>query len=166
MVFLNLRRQSWNRAIPESCFHHRDARPLAPSEAGASLNEMKAIETEADVRLLVDEFYAAIREDELLNPIFTDVAQVNWEHHLPKMYAFWNGLILGMPGYRGQPFPPHTVLPVGREHFGRWLELFRATVDRHFTGAAAQRAKDAAGSIAHTFALRMGVIDPMAGQLL
>jgi hemoglobin len=127
---------------------------------------MRPIETEADVRLLVDEFYAAIREDELLNPIFTDVAQVNWEHHLPKMYAFWNGLILGVPGYRGQPFPPHTVLPVGREHFARWVELFRGTVDRHFSGPAAQRAKDAAASIAHTFALRMGVIDPMAGQLL
>jgi hemoglobin len=127
---------------------------------------MRPIENEADVRVLVDSFYAAIREDDLLNPIFSDVAQVDWEHHLPKMYAFWNGLILGLPGYRGAPFPPHTVLPVGREHFTRWVELFHATVDRHFAGPGAQRAKDAAASIAHTFALRMGLIDPMAGQLL
>ena len=127
---------------------------------------MRPIETEADVRALVDEFYAAIRDDALLNPIFSDVAQVNWAHHLPKMYAFWNGLILGQPGYRGHPFPPHTVLPVGPEHFTRWVELFHATVDRHFTGAGAKRAKDAAASIAHTFAMRMGLIDPTAGQLL
>ena len=46
---------------------------------------MKDIETEADVRLVVDEFYGSIREDELLNPIFTDVAQVEWAHHLPNM---------------------------------------------------------------------------------
>jgi hemoglobin len=127
---------------------------------------MKDIETEADVRLLVDEFYSAIRADALLNPIFTDVAQVDWAHHLPKMYAFWNGLILGQPGYVGQPFAPHLRLPVTRDHFTRWLELFRATVDRLFAGSAAKRAKDAAGSIAHTFAMRMGVIDPMAGQML
>jgi hemoglobin len=126
----------------------------------------KDIETEADVRVLVDEFYGSIRKDELLNPIFSDVAQVNWEHHLPKMYAFWSGLILGVPGYDGQPFVPHTKLPVDREHFTRWLELFRATVDAHFSGPNAKRAKDAAGSIAHTFAMRLGLIDPMAGQML
>jgi len=130
------------------------------------LSKMRDIETEADVRLIVDEFYGAIREDALLNPIFTDVAQVDWAHHLPKMYAFWNGLILGIPGYAGAPFPPHTVLPVGLEHFSRWLELFQGTVDRHFTGPYAKRAKDAAGSIAHTFAMRMGLIDPVAGRVL
>jgi hemoglobin len=127
---------------------------------------MTDIETEADVRLLVDEFYGAVRNDALLNPVFTDFAQVDWTRHLPKMYAFWGGIILGKPGYTGQPFIPHTRLPVTREHFSRWLELFQQTVDRHFAGAGAKRAKDAAASIAHTFALRMGVIDPMAGQLL
>jgi hemoglobin len=127
---------------------------------------MGDIETEADVRVLVNEFYAAIREDALLNPIFTEVAQVDWQHHLPKMYAFWNGLIFGKPGYVGQPFAAHVKLPVERDHFVRWLELFQATVDRHFEGAGAKRAKDAAASIAHTFAMRMGLIDPMVGQLL
>ena len=127
---------------------------------------MRDIETEADVRALVDAFYAAIRDDALLNPIFTDVAQVDWDHHLPKMYAFWNGLIFGQPGYVGQPFAAHVQLPVAREHFQRWLELFHATVDRLFSGAGALRAKNAAASIAHTFAMRMGLIDPMVGRLL
>jgi hemoglobin len=127
---------------------------------------MTDIETDADVRVLVDAFYAAIRQDALLNPIFTDVAQVDWAHHLPRMYAFWSGLIFGKPGYVGQPFAAHVQLPVGHDHFARWLELFRETVDRHFAGAGAKRAKDAAASIAHTFAMRMGVIDPVAGQML
>ncbi|HVU35908.1 MAG TPA: group III truncated hemoglobin [Opitutaceae bacterium] len=127
---------------------------------------MKDITTPADVKELVDAFYGAIREDDLLNPIFTDVAQVDWAEHLPKMYAFWSGLVLGIPGYAGRPFPPHTVLPVRREHFVRWVELFHRTVDRTFAGPGAERAKNAAASIAHTFALRMGAIDPMAGVLL
>lgn len=127
---------------------------------------MQDITTEADVRRLVDAFYGSIQEDALLNPVFTDVARVDWAAHLPKMYAFWNGLILGIPGYAGRPFPPHTVLPVGREHFARWVELFHRAVDENFAGPGALRAKQAASSIAHTFALRMGVIDPMAGVLL
>lgn len=127
---------------------------------------MADITNEADVRHLVDEFYAAIRQDGLLNPIFSDVAQVDWAHHLPKMYAFWNQLILGIPGYAGAPFPPHTVLPVGREHFTRWVTLFHQTVDAHFAGPGAKRAKDAAASIAHTFAMRLGVIEPLSGKLL
>lgn len=127
---------------------------------------MEDIATEADVRRLVNAFYAAIREDALLNPIFTNVAQVDWAEHLPKMYAFWNGLILGLPGYAGRPFPPHMVLPVGREHFVRWVELFHRTVNESFSGPGAQRAKDAASSIAHTFAMRMGKVDPINGALL
>lgn len=124
------------------------------------------LETEADVRRLVDEFYETVRRDPLLDPIFSEIARVDWAQHLPKMYAFWGNLILGIPGYRGAPFPPHAVLPLTREHFARWLELFRATVDRLFAGVHAQKAKDVAGSIAHTFALRMGAIDPVAGRML
>jgi hemoglobin len=127
---------------------------------------MNDILNEADVELLVDRFYAKVQTDDLLDPIFNDVAQVDWTHHLPKMYAFWNGMILGKPGYSGQPWPAHAVLPVSAEHFTRWLELFRQTVDEHFAGENAVRAKNVAGSIAHTFAMRMGLIDPMAGQLL
>lgn len=136
--------------------------------AGQAVNvaRMTDIETEADVRELVDAFYAQIQRDALLGPIFNDVAQVDWAHHLPKMYAFWNGIILGVTGYRGAPFPPHTVLPIGREHFERWVALFCGTVDAKFTGVGATRAKNAAASIAHTFAMRLGVIDPMQGQLL
>jgi hemoglobin len=127
---------------------------------------MTDIVTEADVRVLVDEFYAAVRGDALLNPIFTEVAQVDWAHHLPQMYAFWSGQILGKSGYVGQPFAAHMKLPVEREHFQRWLALFHAAVERHFAGPGAKRAKDAAASIAHAFAHRMGLIDPMAGQTL
>lgn len=127
---------------------------------------MADITTEADVRLLVDTFYEKVREDSLLNPIFSDVAKVDWKHHLPKMYAFWNGMILGQSGYNGRAFPLHAVLPVGLEHFERWLELFQTTVREKFEGEGADRAKNAAASIAHTFAMRMGLIDPLASQML
>jgi len=130
------------------------------------MRSMTDLQTTDDVKLLVDEFYGKVREDDLLDPIFNGFAHVDWAAHLPKMYAFWNAMILGIQGYAGRPFPPHVPLPVSREHFQRWVGLFHATVDEHFAGENAQRAKDVASSIAHTFALRLGVIDPMAGQLL
>jgi hemoglobin len=127
---------------------------------------MPDIASEAAVRELVDAFYGKIQQDDLLNPIFSDVAKVDWSHHLPKMYAFWNGMILGVPGYAGRPFPPHAVLPVTAEHFDRWLLLFKQTVDERFSGPGATRAKNAAASIAHTFALRMGLLQPRPDALL
>ena len=127
---------------------------------------MRDIENEADVRQLVDAFYGRIQRDELLNPIFADVAKVDWAHHLPKMYAFWNGILLGVPGYSGRPFPAHVNLPVTAEHFRRWVALFHETVDAQFTGPGADRARAAAASIAHTFAMRMGLLKHEAGYLL
>lgn len=87
--------------------------------------------------------------DELPNPILSDVAKVDWEPHLPKMSAFLNGMILGKLGYTGRPFPRHAILPLGREYFEQWLSLFKETVGAHFSGARADRAKNAAASIAH-----------------
>ncbi len=127
---------------------------------------MDDILTELDVKKLVDEFYIKVRGDALLDPIFSEVVKVDWEHHLPKMYAFWNGMILGKTGYEGHPFPVHAVLPVGMEHFERWLALFKQTVEENFDGEGATRANNAAASIAHTFAMRMGLIDPTAGKMI
>ena len=55
---------------------------------------MKDIENNSDIQLLVDEFYKKVNEDELLSPIFNEIAQVNWKDHLPKMYKFWSKLLL------------------------------------------------------------------------
>ncbi len=127
---------------------------------------MKELAEESDVRVLVDAFYEKVRGDDLLDPIFSDVVGVDWDTHLPKMYAFWNNIVLGIPGYGGRPFPVHMALPVTRAHFERWLKLFQATVDEHFTGVGAEKAKNGAASIAHTFALRMGLLEGKPGPLL
>jgi truncated hemoglobin YjbI len=85
------------------------------------------INDEADVKRLVDTFYDRVNADPLLAAVFNDVAQVNWPHHLPIMYRFWSSLLLGTMTYKGQPFPKHLPLPIGKEHFERWLELFKLT---------------------------------------
>lgn len=118
----------------------------------------KDILSEADVKYMVNTFYDKVNRDEVLSPVFNDFAKVDWPHHLPKMYAFWNFLILGIPGYKGQPFPMHAALPISQNHFDRWLELFKRNVDEHFSGMNASMAKAKAESIALTFQYKLGIL--------
>ncbi|WP_192823802.1 group III truncated hemoglobin [Rufibacter sp. LB8] len=115
------------------------------------------ITTQEDVIQLVDTFYAHVNQDELLGPIFNQVAQVDWEHHLPNMYNFWGTVLFGTMAYKGQPFPKHLALPIDRSHFTRWLALFVQTVDELFTGTMADQAKQKAASIANIFQMKMGL---------
>jgi hemoglobin len=124
---------------------------------------MKDIETPADVRILVDAFYAKVNQDGLLAPVFNEIAGVDWTVHLPTMYRFWESMLFRTGGYHGAPFPKHAVLPVQQAHFERWLTLFVETVTPKFSGLKSEQAKSQALCIADTFARRMGVLrDPAA----
>ena len=111
--------------------------------------------SEADIKTLIDSFYLKVREDDVLGYIFNDIAHVNWEHHLPKMYAFWGFLLLGSDTYRGNPMEPHQRLhqkiKLNKDHFNRWVKLFTETVDEHFMGINAEEAKNKAKLIAMTW---------------
>lgn len=67
------------------------------------------------------------------------------------MYRFWQTVLLEEYTYQGSPFPPHAKLPIQKEHFTRWLELFTATVDAHFGGPNADKAKWQAEKMASLF---------------
>lgn len=116
------------------------------------------ITTEDHIKILVDSFYAKVNADALLSPIFNDVAQVDWHVHLPLLYQFWSTLLFRTNTYQGRPWPKHAFLPVNAEHFSRWVSLFKATVDEHFSGAKADEAKNFAASIANTFQNRLAMM--------
>jgi hemoglobin len=113
--------------------------------------EKKDILQLEDVKLLVDTFYGKVREDELIGPIFNDRIQDRWPEHLAKMYTFWQTVLLGEHTYYGSPFPPHAKLPVEKEHFERWLELFSQTLNELFTGEVANEAMWRANKMAEMF---------------
>ncbi|HEX8548586.1 MAG TPA: group III truncated hemoglobin [Cytophagaceae bacterium] len=121
-------------------------------------NKQHDIETEADVKIMVDTFYDKVNSDDLLASIFNDFAEVDWTHHLPQMYMFWNHIILGISGYRGQPFPKHLRLPISKEHFERWLALFTENIDAQFFGPKTEMAKARANKIAQVFQHKMDLI--------
>ena len=121
-------------------------------EAKPMLHDIKSID---DIKILIDAFYQKVRADELIGPVFNEIAQVNWEHHLPKMYAFWEFLLIGGESYQGNPMEPHRRLnqkvQLKKEFFNRWVELFRSTVDEYFSGIVAEEAKNKAELIAMTW---------------
>src|SRR6185437_2197482 len=106
----------------------------------------------ADVRLLVEEFYRSAFRDQLIGPIFTDIARMDLQHHLPIMCDFWETVLFQAGLYHRNALQLHFVLnakvPLQQEHFTRWLELWTATVDAHFAGEKAELAKTQAGRIA------------------
>jgi hemoglobin len=108
-----------------------------------------------DIKTLVDHFYTKIRENELLGPIFNGVIGDNWAAHLTKMYGFWQTLLLDTPAYSGSPFLKHAKLPIAKEHFDRWMELFNETVDEHFSGAKADEAKWRAARMSEMFQYKL-----------
>lgn len=113
---------------------------------------LKNIDGRADIQTLVNKFYQKVTNDDLLSPIFNEVAQVDWDHHLPKMYDFWENILFGTANFSGNPMDKHIQLsrqtPLTQAHFNRWLALFYETVDNHFEGGKASEAKQRAQSIA------------------
>lgn len=81
---------------------------------------------EAMIARLVHGFYARVRADGLLGPVFA-AAIADWEPHLQRMCAFWSSVALATGRYSGQPMPKHLPLPIDARHFDRWLALFEAT---------------------------------------
>ncbi|MDO1448204.1 group III truncated hemoglobin [Rhodocytophaga aerolata] len=115
----------------------------------------KDIQDRKDIHLLVDSFYNKVNNDTLLSPVFNEKAGVSWEKHLPIMYDFWSTMLLGDKSYRGNPFMKHIPLPINKVHFEKWLSLFLATVDEHFTGETAEEAKTRARNIAGVFQYKL-----------
>ncbi|MBL0024632.1 MAG: group III truncated hemoglobin [Saprospiraceae bacterium] len=112
----------------------------------------KDIESKEDIVLLVNTFYDSVKENKTIGYIFSDVAKINWETHLPKMYSFWASVLLAEQSYTANPMIKHIALskitPMTETEFNEWLLLFTKTVDDLFAGQIASDAKFKAGNIA------------------
>ncbi len=89
--------------------------------------ESDAICTEEEVQQLVTQFYARVRADALLGPVF-EAHVHDWPAHLDKLVDFWSGLLRGTTRFEGSPMSVHIALPeLTLELFRHWLALFEAT---------------------------------------
>lgn len=82
--------------------------------------------TQAEISGLVDAFYSKVQRDPVIGPIFNEAIE-DWPAHLALLKEFWASVLLGVGGFKGNPLETHMKLPLSREHFERWLELFAET---------------------------------------
>ncbi len=114
------------------------------------------LDSRQNIEAFVDLFYERLLADELLAPVFLEVAAVDLEVHLPHIRNYWCKLLLGEPTYRRHTMDIHRQLHSKRrlssEDFTRWLQTFIETVDANFAGERAERAKTVAATIATNMA--------------
>ena len=112
--------------------------------------------TEEGIAELVATFYARVRADEVLGPIFNG-AIADWPHHLDKLAAFWSSVMLTSGRYKGQPMVAHVrheehMTP---ENFTRWLALWQRTTEDVLGPEVGAAFQDKAKRIAES--LQLGV---------
>ncbi|HET9721376.1 MAG TPA: group III truncated hemoglobin [Solirubrobacteraceae bacterium] len=117
------------------------------------------IESREDCERLVREFYTRALTDPVIGFLFTDVAHLDLEAHVPRITSFWETILLGAQSYRGGAFAPHAALNAKVRlrggHFERWVWLWAQTVDELFAGARAELAKHHARRVAGAFRARL-----------
>lgn len=111
---------------------------------------------EEDLRRLVAAFYARIRQDAELGPIFNDAIK-DWPEHLEKLTDFWSSVMLTTGRYKGRPVPAHVkhadrITPA---LFERWLMLWAQTTNELMTQEAALALQAKAARIAESLQLAM-----------
>ena len=109
---------------------------------------------EAMIDALVEGFYARVRDDALIGPIFA-ARIADWAPHLAQMKLFWSSVALSTGVYQGRPMPKHLPLPIDARHFDRWLQIFEATARDLCTPFAAEHFITRARQIAQS--LELGV---------
>ncbi|WP_338242385.1 group III truncated hemoglobin [Aurantiacibacter hainanensis] len=126
--------------------HARQARAAKRAEA-------EAIGIDEDfISEMAEGFYASIRQDDLLGPIFA-ARIAEWPPHLARMKQFWRSVLHNSGEFSGNPMVKHIAIPgLTEQHFSRWLELFYANLRQMNPGPQAvelvgQRARMIAESL-------------------
>ncbi|HVW68478.1 MAG TPA: group III truncated hemoglobin [Steroidobacteraceae bacterium] len=124
---------------------------------------------DAMIERLVRAFYGAVRQDDLIGPVFAERI-ADWEPHIQRMCEFWSSVALMSGRYHGQPMVKHAGLPVDSRHFDRWLQLFARTAREVCPPPAAahfiERAQRIAQSLELGIAAHHGILLPNGERLV
>lgn len=114
--------------------------------------------TDEQLTDVVGWFYARVRKDALLGPVFEDAVH-DWNIHLHKLVAFWASVMNGSGRYRGSPVLAHAAhkARITPGMFDRWLALWRETTDEVLPAPAAVAMQNRAARMAE--ALKRGLRD-------
>jgi len=109
---------------------------------------------EAQLETLIPAFYARVRQDPLIGPIFNEAIE-DWDDHLGKLTAFWSSVMLTSGRYKGSPMAAHLrhVDAITPEMFTRWLAIWSETTAELLPAPAAAALQARAARIAESLQL-------------
>lgn len=123
------------------------------------MTERHDLDSRGEIHDLVVGFYREIVFDDVLGPVFTEVAEVDWASHIPKLIDFWCRVLLGQPGYDGSVLGAHQRVDelehFRPELFDRWYTLWVETIDAGWSGPIAETAKEHAARVSATLARKL-----------
>ena len=111
---------------------------------------------DAALERLIPIFYARVRADADLGPVFDDAID-DWPHHLDKLVAFWSSVMLTSGRYKGNPMIAHLKHKprITPELFDRWLALWAETTDAVMAPSAAAALQAKARRISESLQLAL-----------
>ena len=124
---------------------------------------MKDIQNREDLKNLIHSFYTKLLQDNSINFIFTAIARIDLEQHLPVLVDFWEQILFNSGNYNNNPLKVHVDLndkiKLTETHFSIWLGHFNSTVDSLFSGENAEKIKTRALSIATVMKIKLAESD-------
>ncbi|MGZ8285814.1 MAG: group III truncated hemoglobin [Allosphingosinicella sp.] len=111
---------------------------------------------EAQLDALIPRFYARVREDGLIGPVF-DGAIADWDDHLKKLVAFWSSVMLTSGRYKGNPVAAHMkhLGAITPPMFDRWLALWAEVTEEALPPPTAAALQLKAARIAESLKLAL-----------
>ena len=122
--------------------------------------------SEEALRDVVEAFYAEVREDALIGPVFNGAIE-DWAEHLEKLQSFWSSVMLTSGRYKGRPLPAHVkhADAISPASFQRWLAIWAATTDEMLDPPSAAAMQDKARRIAESLSLGIAFYKDPDGPL-
>lgn len=106
----------------------------------------------SDIEDIVTRFYDVMLKDPIVGFIFTNVANIDLQHHLPIIVDFWDDSLFKQNNYSGNILQKHLdihqKMALKSGHFTRWLFLFNQAVDQRHAGGNAELMKSRAELVA------------------
>lgn len=125
--------------------------------------EKKDIRFREDIAQVVESFYQSAIQDKEIGYIFTDVAKLNLETHIPVICDFWETVLFGNMLYRGSVVHKHILLHRKSEllpaHFERWLSIWKTIIDEGYVGDKAEEMKKRASMMAEMMKHKINYFD-------
>jgi hemoglobin len=122
-------------------------------------NDLKDVTHRDDIEDIVARFYVVMLQDPIVGFIFTDIAKIDLEHHLPIIVDFWSDSLFRENRYHGNPLQKHLEIhrkvPLKPGHFTRWLYLFKNAVDEKHIGDNAEAMKFRAEMVAKSISAKI-----------